>query len=455
MREIVPVHQIKRRVPEQGRIRMGVKQLTGGLDKNGKPKSRPAKLSRLRFTSADRRALDVIADKYGGEVTPWTDGPEEALFQVTVTQEKIPVVLPPDPLSGTPIYEHWSGGGCLRRCDGIDCAIPSAGADEQQVVVACPCRAQNMMACKPRTRLNVVLQDVPFGGTWRLESTGWNAAEELPGMVDMVLTVQETGMAMGELSIAKRTRLVNGMTKRFIVPSLTLPESILALAEGQMRLRALGKVREIAGDLAALPAGREVDEPTDETEPDWIDAEVVDDEEPDGGRDRAPGEPGRSGAPSSTGNGAKPDDPAGNPPAEGSTSGAAAGTAPEPPKKKRGPQSPRVKALHAGVRQLLDVPDVAEHLTSHKIAEQSDQLRHGLVLLVTEGRSESTSETTDAEQQRMLNLVGDLLSGDRRLIGFAEDGHVRLSGKRAEASNADLLSGVFDSARGGQRDTPE
>lgn len=420
MREIVPIHQIKRRVPEQGRIRMGVKQLTGKLDKNNKPMSRPVKLSRLRFTSQDRAALDVIADKYGGEVTPWTDAPTDAQYQVTVTREKIPVVLPPDPLSGTPIYEHWSGGGCLRRCDGVDCAIPAADAEEQQAIIACPCRAENRMACKPRTRLNVVLRDVPFGGTWRIESTGWNAAEELPGMVDMVLTVQETGMVMGELSIGQRTRLVGGQTKKFVVPALSLPESIEALAEGQMRLRSLGKVREIQSDLAALPAGVAVEAEL-EGEPDWIDAEVV--EERDDAPSSADGAPpvGRQSAPS-TGGGAKPD--------ATETSGPAGGTAPEPPKRRV--QSPRVKALHAGVRQLIDVPDVAQHLTSHKIGEQADQLRHGLVLLVTKGRSSSTSETTDAEEAEMLNLVGELLAGDRRLLGFGDDGRVRVSGKRSE-----------------------
>lgn len=430
MREIVPVHKIKRRVPEQGRIRMGRKVLTGELDKNNKPKSRPSKLTRLRFTSGDKQALDVIADKYGGDVTPWTEGPHDAQFEVTVTQEKVPIVLPPDPLSGTPIYEHWSGGGCQRRCDGIDCTLPladNAAPDAEQLVVACPCRAENRMQCKPRTRLNVALREVPFGGTWRIESTGWNAAEELPGQVDMVLTVQETGMVMAELSIAQRTRLVRGQTKKFVVPCLTLPESIEALAAGSMRLKALGQVREIAGNLAALPAAKEVE---DERE-DWIDGtdEVVDAElveEPDDDRDRAPGAPGRSGASSSAGGGEDGDGPAGRSPAGVQTSAGPA--APAPPKRRV--QSPRVKALHAGIRQLLDVPDVTALLESPKISDQADQMRHGLVLLVTEGRSSSTTDTNDDEQARMLTLVGELLGGERRLIGFADDGRIRLSARK-------------------------
>lgn len=399
MKEIVPVHLIKRRVPEQGRIRMGVKQLTGKLDKNNKPMSRPVKLSRLRFTSQDRGALDVIAAKYGGEVTPWPEGPTDGQFQVTVTQEKVPIALPPDPLSGTPIYEHWSGGGCLRRCDGVDCAIPAADAEEQQAIIPCPCRAENRMACKPRTRLNVVLREVPFGGTWRLESTGWNAAEELPAQVDTVLALQNANFPKAELSIQHRTRLVGGQTKKFIVPYMSWPESLEEIAAGAIRMSALGKVRELQNDLAALPAGSS-DEPAVVDAPDWIDAEAVDDAElVDEGTE---------------------------PPADAET------IAPAPAPPKRRTQSPRVKALHAGVRQLIDVPDVSQHLTSPKITEASDQLRHGLVLLVTKGRSSSTSETNDAEEAEMLNLVGEILAGDRRLLGFGDDGRVRVSGKRTE-----------------------
>jgi hypothetical protein len=276
-------------------------------------------------------------------------------------------------------------------------------------VIACPCRAENRMVCKPRTRLNVVLRDVPFGGTWRIESTGWNAAEELPGMVDMVLTVQQTGMVMGELSIGQRTRLVGGQTKKFVVPALSLPESIEALAEGQMRLRSLGKVRESQSDLAALPAGAEVNEvELEPVEPDWIDAEIVDDGV--GGQDE-----GKSGDTVSN-------RPSQEPPATATPS-------------KRKVQSPRVKALHAGVRQLVDVPDVNQHLTSPKVTERCDQLRHGLVLLVTKGRSSSTAETSDEEQAEMLTLVGELLGDDRRLLGFADDGHVRVSAKRDAQPN--------------------
>lgn len=377
MRQIVPVHEIKHRIAEQGRIRMGIK-VDAGFDRDGKPKSRPKKLSRFRFTSSDVAALEVIAQKYGGEVTPWNDGPTDGLHEVTVTQAKIPVVLPPDPLSGSPIYEHWSGGGCLRRCDGLACTLPladNAGPNAEPAVVECPCRAENRMLCKPKTRLNVALREVPFGGTWRLESTGWNAAEELPGMVDMVLRVQEVGLVCGELSIEERKRVANGRTSRFVVPALSLPESIDALAAGEMRLHALGKVREIATDTLGMAPRPELN--AGQAETDWfdddepVDAEIVDDEPP----------------PSVT---------------------------------THGVQSPRLKALHAALNDAVSLPE---------IDVDADTLRHALVRLVTQDRAESSNDLTEPEQREALNLMADLLAGDRRYLGV-RDGRLRLSAKK-------------------------
>ncbi len=412
MRAIVPVHEIRHRVPEQGRIRMGAKVATSGVDKNGKPKTRPVKLKRLRFTSADRQAIDAIAAKYGGEVTPWQDGPTDGLYQVTVNTAKIPIVLPPDPLSGTPIYEHWSGGGCLRRCDGLNCTLPladNAAPDAAPAVVECPCRAENRMICKPKTRLNVVLREIPFGGTWRLESTGWNAAEELPGMVDMVMRVQEIGMVMGELGIEERKRIVRGQTKKFVVPALSLPESIDALAAGEMRLHALGKVREIATDTLGMSRPELNAGAPEADEDDWVvDAEIVDDE--DGGE--------AGSLPTGTGS---PTDSAPPPHSEGGEPGPA--TQPPPSPAKRGVQAPKVKALHAALRDALALEEIDVDV---------DTLRHGLVRLVTKGRSESSAEMTDLEQSEALSLVADLLAGDRRYLGVTE-GRLRVSARKEDA----------------------
>lgn len=396
MRPIVPVHELRRRVPEQGRIRMGVKTV---VMESGKPKmkdgkvvTRPTKLNRFRFTSGDQRAMDEIARLYGGTVTPWPEGPTPGLLQVTVETEKIPIVLPPDPLGGTPIYELWSGGGCLRRCDGVEATLQladNAGPDAQPAVVECPCRVENRMQCKPRTRLNVILRDVPFGGTWRVESTGWNAVEELPGQVDLILHVQGTGMSMGELSIARRTQVVRGKTKQFVVPSLQIPESIQALAEGEMRLSSMGKAITSALEArAALPAP-DYDDADAFNDDEIVDGEIVD--EAVGGADGDPPSP----------------------------------TASAPSAPRRG-QSPQAKALHAALNDLMKVPEIIA-------AVDTDTMRHGLIRLVTEGKSESSRDIDPDQAHRAINLIADMLAGDRRFIGIADDGRARVSAHREAA----------------------
>jgi hypothetical protein len=371
-------------MPEQGRIRMGKKEpvMEGGkqkVDKSGKPMTRPKKLTRFRFTSGDVRAMNKIAELYGGTVEQWADGPTPDLLEVMVDEERIPIVLPPDPLAGTPIYEHWSGGGCLRRCDGVDCTLAladNAGPTAVPAVVPCPCRENDSMLCKPRTRLNVILRDVAFGGTWRLESTGWNAVEELPGQVDMILAVQGAGLSKGELSIAQRTRMVNGRRKQFVVPALSLPDSILEIASGAARLQSMGRVVDAPATLAALPAPIEVDD-VEWFDPDTevADAEIV---------DEVPGD-----------------------------------AMSDPPPKRTG-QSPQAKALHAALNELTKYEELARVI-------DRDTMRHALIRLVTEGRSESSKDISPDEAHRAINLVADLLAGDRRYIGIAEDGRLRIS----------------------------
>lgn len=405
MREIVPVHQIKRRIPEQGRIRMGEK---GTTVKNGKTITYPKRLTRFRFTSADKPALDTIAELYGGTVTAWDDKQNVGHHQVTVTQEKIPVVLPPDPLSGTPIYELWSGGGCQRRCDGIECALeksPDAKPDDAQPVAPCLCRANGLMLCKATTRLNVILREIPFGGTWRLESKGWNSAEELPGMVAAVLAVQESGFTVAELAIGQRSKITNGKTSRYVVPALTLPESVEALAEGRMRLTALGRLREIATDTlhmdrpalnagqVAPPAPPPVDDGTVDAE--WFFEEL---DEPPDSLDERPG--------TSTGTADEPPPPVGGP----------AFSADE---RAYRPET----ALHVGIAQVVEIPEVAA------ASATVNDFRHALVLLVTKDRSPSSKDLAPLELSAALALVADLLAGDRRWVGI-ENGRLRVSGRR-------------------------
>lgn len=246
-RPVVPIANMARRIPEAGRIRFGVK--------SGKAMRA---LSTFRFTSHDREALDQIAALYGGDVKPWSDPKAaEGQFEVITQASEIRVVLPPDPLGGTPVYELWGGGGCERRCDGLNAQVVTKGPDGAEMLdVPCICAAKEAMSCEPRTRLSVILPQIRFGGVWRLETKSWNAAQEMPGMVDLIQSLQERGLTRGVLALKHRRSVTAGETHKFIVPVLGVDETVEALAAGSARLGALPSSNG-NGAVAAIGAGSE------------------------------------------------------------------------------------------------------------------------------------------------------------------------------------------------------
>lgn len=229
-REIQTIANLDRRLPEHGRIRIGEKQKTKG------GKEYPSKLDAFRFTSHDTEAIKQIADLYGGKPQSW----ERGQWEVKTEAKEIPVVLPPDPLGGTPIYEFWSKGGVQRRCDGEICWEPQTGRDGVELVdVPCKCVAEDRLLCKPTTRLTVVLPDIKFGGGWRLESNGWNVAKEMPGMVGAIQEFAARGFTRATLALEQRKDVFGGQTRQYVVPVLRPTASIEAMLEGGGALRAL------------------------------------------------------------------------------------------------------------------------------------------------------------------------------------------------------------------------
>lgn len=209
----MPILEIQSRMYERGRIRIG-QQVAG---RNGK--MRPEKLDRFRFTSAARENLLPIAAAYGGEVLDWTPADGRKQYEVVTNSTRIPILLPPNPVSQW--LELWSGGGCQRRCDGI-----------RDVITDSPCLCgpdAESRACKPTTRLNVVLRDMPGIGVWRLESHGWNAAVELPGLAAFVAAAD--GMVPAFLTLEERIVKSGGETRKFMVPGIDVevtPSQLLA-----------------------------------------------------------------------------------------------------------------------------------------------------------------------------------------------------------------------------------
>lgn len=265
---------MNQRIPEQGRIRFGEKTAKGA----------PKAIDTFRFTSSDKEAIEQLAGLYGGKPAPWTDAKQQGQWQVTTTTSKIKVVLPPDPLQDTPIYELWAGGGVLRRCDGETALVPRKTADGAEMAeTPCICDAEQQMACKPKTRLNVILPDIPFGGTWRLETGGWNAAQELPGMVAAVQQMQERGFVVAALTLVHATSTFAGQTRKFVVPRLYVDASLEEIVAGKASMGSLGPARDVPAplELAAEPflTGYEesqLEMPADDFDDDQItDAEIV------------------------------------------------------------------------------------------------------------------------------------------------------------------------------------
>ncbi len=218
-----PILEIQKRARELGRIRIG--QVVA--DSNGK--NRPEKLDRFRLTSASKPLLDRVAQLYGGEVRQWQPqggGPEA--WEVLTTSNRIPIMVPPQPV--TQWLEHWTAGGCKRRCDGQTEVISDS---------ACICAADSDRdedrLCRPTTRLNVVLRDVEGIGVWRLETHGWNAATELPDVAAFLAHAGGYVEAWLALEERKSIREVDGkpQTRRFMVPTIEVDVTPAELMAGK------------------------------------------------------------------------------------------------------------------------------------------------------------------------------------------------------------------------------
>jgi hypothetical protein len=226
----MPILDLQQRSRELGRIRCGEKAASGA----------PTKLDKFRITSPSRALVEQIAALYGGHVSAWDNGGAEQ-WQVKVDVTRLPVLVPPQPVSQ--YYELWSGGGCQRRCTGVTELLKDAdclcGPDAEQRV------------CKPTTRLNVILRDVPGIGVWRLESHGYYAAVELPDVAEFLARVG--GYVQAWLSLEQRTVKRDGKTRRFMVPTLEVDVTPAQLLAGNV-----GAAPTIEGAASrALPAAVE------------------------------------------------------------------------------------------------------------------------------------------------------------------------------------------------------
>ena len=221
---------------EVGRIRMGFQQ---EYQKDGKTKYRAAKLRTFRLTSASEVAIRSVSDVYGGNVTRWEDAPAGTgeQWQVIVDSPFIDFLILPNGFSSA--FELWSGGGCERRCDGVEMSYPAVG----------PCQCDpEARECKATSRLRGLLPLVQVVGAWRLESHGINAAVELAAFADLMAAAEMTGFKIPvRLRIEERSSQKPGQARHdYTVPVPEIAEMTPA------QLLGAGVTRE---EVKALPSG--------------------------------------------------------------------------------------------------------------------------------------------------------------------------------------------------------
>ena len=215
-----PILDLQRRMRTLGRIRTGQQvPMSGG-------KRRPARLETFRLTSASRDLLEVAASLYGGKVEPW---PERKEWQLVTKVDALDIVVPP----GQAIsqwWERWTAAGCDRRCDGATnvltgeaCECPADYAERREL-------AADGKACKPTTRLAVILPALPDIGTWTLEVHGYYAAVELAGTAEFLERATAEGhLVPARLRLDQREKRVPGQpVARYAVPVIELPQMRLA-----------------------------------------------------------------------------------------------------------------------------------------------------------------------------------------------------------------------------------
>lgn len=249
----IPIAERRTRAPEHGRIRIGTKQ-----------GNRPVKLSTFRFTSPDADTIRKIADLYGGEAKPWNDPGHPGQWEVITTSNAIPVIFPAN-ATNEQRYELWGKRGAskgvrkVRSCDGSMCVIERDGPDGPEPEEhPCLCRAAARMECKLTTRLNVVLRDLPYGGTWTYSTTGEIAGDTLPASIEMFQKLQQGGMTVGVLRIASTKHAEYG-TIYYVTAGADVSLAEIAAGAASLSSYALAQAPTPAPAVAALSAGPLVD----------------------------------------------------------------------------------------------------------------------------------------------------------------------------------------------------
>lgn len=265
----MPILDIQRRGQQIGRLRIGqqVPSKTPG-------KMRPVALETFRFTTGSRYVADAIAELYGGNVAPW--GKQ---WEVITDRDEVDVIVPPRDQVITQWYEWWTAAGCLRRCDsqieqksGGPCKCPHADDPTDPVAVEVAARERDRLAklnppqaCQRKTRINVMIPDLPGLGVFRLDTGSFYAAGEVLDAGDLMQAARDRNVFLpAKVRIDAREQVENGKTKKYPVPLLDILVPFRQIVTGQLEAAGIaGQLPPAPGETRrALTAGQEPAAPT-------------------------------------------------------------------------------------------------------------------------------------------------------------------------------------------------
>lgn len=216
------------------------------ISAKGNAYRQPQKLETFRLTSRSQSIIKAAAELFGGTIAH-----EDRVGWEVVTQAaELPVMVP----RGQIIFQRWElykGNVCERACAKNEageqiCTLP----DRTTVPCLCPpegperiALAAEGKACKPTTRLLVMIPDLPDLGVWRLTSRGYDAAAGLEFTADFLAKARSADVLLpARLWMDTRTKVKNGQTYTWQVPMLSLQHSMRQLAMmggGQSDLQAM------------------------------------------------------------------------------------------------------------------------------------------------------------------------------------------------------------------------
>jgi hypothetical protein len=241
----MPIVDIQPRPTEIGRIRTGEKTDRG----------LPKRLDHFRLTSQSQAAIARAAELYGGEPTVWSDAPDPGTYELRTETAALPIVIPTSLETVSQWYELWeSGVEAVRRCDGVT---------EQISGSPCFCTAGER-ECSPKTRVSVMLPDLPGLGVWRLDSGGYIAAASIPSTIELLARLTRDPWVEATLRLVQRStkaRTADGKTERhpFCVPVFDVRDRTLSeLVSGANADRLeIAERQEVAEDAPTRMTARE------------------------------------------------------------------------------------------------------------------------------------------------------------------------------------------------------